>query len=204
MKAFRMVLFTLIIAALSMAVQAQTRMIANGASSTPAPPPPLANLVAVVDSGEFTDDKAGIKRVIAALSTLNAKYVGVNNELKGMQERLNTMRSDIQKKQMVQEASLTAQQSEQADQLEVQIKRKAEDARTAYQKDMATSMSPLQTDIQTALAAYAKAKGILLIIDANRVPLIYADISIDVTKDFIAEYNRTHPAGTAPAAPARP
>jgi hypothetical protein len=49
------------------------------------------------------------------------------------------------------------------------------------------------------LDAYSKAHGILLLIDANRVPLVYADNSIDITKDFIAEYNKTHP-----AAPSRP
>jgi hypothetical protein len=35
------------------------------------------------------------------------------------------------------------------------------------------------------------------------VPLVYADDSIDITKDFIADYNKTHPA-TRPAAPAKP
>jgi hypothetical protein len=44
-----------------------------------------------------------------------------------------------------------------------------------------------------------------LLIDANRVPILYAASQLDITKDFIADYNRTHPAGAAPApAPARP
>ena len=44
--------------------------------------------------------------------------------------------------------------------------------------------------------------GLLMIIDVSRVPVIYSHDSIDITKDFIAEYNRTHPA--AAAAPAKP
>jgi len=44
------------------------------------------------------------------------------------------------------------------------------------------------------LNAYSQAKGISLLIDISRVPVIYAAASMDVTKDFIADYNRTHPA----------
>src|SRR6185295_2834071 len=55
-------------------------------------------------------------------------------------------------------------------------------------------LDPLQKDIADALTAYAQAKGISLLIDLNRVPVIYAANNLDITKDFIAEYNRTHPA----------
>jgi Skp family chaperone for outer membrane proteins len=91
--------------------------------------------------------------------------------------------------------------TEQADQLELQIKRKAEDARADYQKQVTSVVAPLQNEISTALGTYAQAHGIQIIIDVNRVPLIYANESIDITKDFIADYNRTHPATSAPAAP---
>ena len=115
------------------------------------------------------------------------------------------MRSDIQKKRPVQDASLTAKQTEEANRLEVEIKRKAEDAQAGYQKDSLAALEPLQKDIGTALTAYAQSKGITLLIDANRVPIVYAASQVDITKDFIADYNRTHPAGAAPAAaPARP
>ena len=89
---------------------------------------------------------------------------------------------------------MTAQQIEEADRLELTIKRKAEDAQTSYQKETLAALEPLQQDIVNALATYAQAKGISLLIDVNRVPVIYASTSLDVTKDFIADYNRTHPA----------
>jgi Skp family chaperone for outer membrane proteins len=62
----------------------------------------------------------------------------------------------------------------------------------------------LQKDIGDALSAYAQQKGISLLLDINRVPVVYAANSLDITKEFIADYNRTHPAAAAPAAPARP
>jgi Skp family chaperone for outer membrane proteins len=177
-------------------------MITNANPNPIAQPPAAASVIAVIDSGEFTDPKTGIARVINALNQLNAKFDPVQKEIRGMQDRLTAMRADIQKKQATQAANLTAQQSEQAQNLETQLKRKAEDAQANYQREMQGALSPLQTDIATALSAYAQKNGILVIIDASRVPLMYAHTSVDITKDFIADYNRTHPAGAATPAPA--
>jgi outer membrane protein len=113
------------------------------------------------------------------------------------------MRADLQKKQAIQDAKITQQQAEEAERLDLQIKRKAEDAQASYQKESLAVLEPLQKDIGDALNTYAQQKGISLLIDVNRVPVIYAASNLDVTRDFIAEYNRSHPAAGA-AAPARP
>jgi Skp family chaperone for outer membrane proteins len=118
-----------------------------------------------------------------------------------MRDRLAAMRADLQKKQAIQDAKTTATQTDEANQLETQIKRKAEDAQASYQKESLALLDPLQKDIADALTAYAQAKGISLLIDLNRVPVIYAANNLDITKDFITEYNRTHPASAAPARP---
>ena len=193
MKVFRIVVAVAAFAAFAILAQTQTR------------PAATPTTVAIIDSAAFSDDKAGIARVMVAMQQLEARFVPVRNELRTMRDRLNTMRSDIQKKRLVQDPSLTAKQTEDADRLELEIKRKAEDAQSSYQKDLQAALDPLQKDIGTALTAYAQSKGITLLIDANRVPILYAASQLDITKDFIADYNRTHPAGAAPAAaPARP
>ena len=205
MKVFRLVLAALICGSLTMVLHAQTRVLTNNASKpinlSASPPPPSG--IAIVDSGEFTDPKTGIQRVVAALGQLDVKNQGITKELKDMQTRLQNLRTDIQNKRQVQDPKITAQQTDQADKLELELKRRAEDAQAASNKEMQSAIGPLQQDIQNALGAYAKAHGIFLVIDAGRVPLVYADDSIDITKDFIADYNKTHPA-TRPAAPAKP
>ena len=193
MKVFRTVVAVAAFAVFAILAQTQTR-----------PGPTPAN-VAIIDSSAFSDEKAGIARVMAAMQQIETKFQPLRTEIRGMRDRLGTMRSDIQKKRMVQDAKLTAQQTDEADRLELQIKRKAEDAQASYQKESLAVLDPLQRDIGTALTAYAQSKGITLLIDANRVPIVYAAANLDITKDFITDYNRTHPAGTAPsAAPARP
>src|SRR6185369_9302628 len=194
MKVFRIVVAAAAFAAFAILAQTQTR------------PAPSATTVAIIDSSMFSDEKAGIARVMAGMQQIEVKFTPLRNELRGMRDRLTTMRSDIQKKRQVQDASLTAKQTEDADRLELEIKRKSEDAQSSYQKETLAVLDPLQKDIGTALTAYAQSKGITLLIDANRVPIVYAASQLDITKDFIADYNRTHPAGAAApaAAPARP
>ena len=192
MKVFRIIIAAAAFAAFTILAQTQTR---------PAPAP--AN-IAVIDSAAFSAEKTGIARVMAVRQQVEAKFQPLRAELRGMRDRLNTMRADIEKKRLAQDVKLTQQQSEEADRLEIQIKRKAEDAQTSYQKESLAILDPLQKDIGTALTAYAQSKGITLLIDANRVPIVYAAENLDITRDFINDYNRTHPAGTAPAAPARP
>jgi Skp family chaperone for outer membrane proteins len=206
MKVFRISIAAAAFAAFAIMAHTQTRP-ATPAATTPAPqtrPAAGAPNIAVIDSSAFSDDKQGIARVMAAMRQIEAKFQPLRNELRGMRERLNTMRSDLQKKQAIQDAKITAQQAEAADQLDLQIKRKAEDAQQSYQKESLALLEPLQKDIGDSLSAYAQQRGISLLIDINRVPVVYAANSLDITKEFIAEYNRTHPATAAPAAPARP
>ena len=193
MKVFRIVVAAVALAAFTILAQTQTRPAATPAN------------IAIIDSSAFSDEKNGIARVMAAMQQMEAKFTPLRTEIRGMRERLSTMRADLQKKRAIQDAATTAKQAEEADRLEVQIKRKAEDAQTSYQKESLAVLDPLQKDIGNSLTAYAQQKGITLLIDVNRVPVVYAASQIDITKDFIADYNRTHPAGAAPApAPARP
>ncbi len=205
MRTFRITFAAAAIATLTIMAQGQTRPTTTSAPSsgnTQRVAGPVN--IAVIDSSVFSDVSAGIARVQTAMKQIDTKFQPLRTEIRAMQDRITTMRSDIQKKRATQPANLTAQQVDEADRLEVQFKRKAEDAQANYQKESLAMLEPLQQDIGNALNAYAQSKGISLLIDINRVPVIYAAPSMDITKDFIAEYNRTHPATAAPAGPVRP
>lgn len=198
MKVFRIAVVVAAVGLAGFTILAQTQ-------TRPAVAP--AN-VAVIDSSAFSDQKNGIARVMAAVQQIEVKFQPLRNEIRTMRDRLNTMRSDLQAKRAVQDAATTARQSDEADQLEVQLKRRQEDAQASYQRETQAVLDPLQKDIGDALTAYAQSRGVTLLIDANRVPILYAASNLDITQDFINEYNRTHPAGapltTTPAPAARP
>ena len=208
MKVFRITLAAIAVAAITILAQTLLTMGASSAETVVQPAAP-AN-IGIIDSSRFADEKAGIAKVMNAMKQLEVKFQPLRTEIRGMRDRLNTMRSDLQKKRGIQDAAMTARQAEEADRLEIQIKRKAEDAQASYQKETLAIMEPLQNDLGNALNAFAQAKGITLVIDANRVPIIYAASSLDITQDFINDYNRKYPAGSSPAparatpAPARP
>jgi Skp family chaperone for outer membrane proteins len=204
MKVFRLTAALIALSTFAVFAHTQTRPAAPATAAPQTRPAAGAANIAVIDSSAFSDEKAGIARVMSAMRQIEAKFQPLRTELRGMRDRLTTMRADLQKKQAIQDARTTAQQSEEADRLDLQIKRKAEDAHASYQKESLAMLEPLQKDIGDALTAYAQSKGIGILIDINRVPVVYAANSLDITRDFIAEYNRTHPATAAPTTPARP
>lgn len=202
MRPVRFTIAAVVLAAFTiLSAQAQTRPAAQPAATIPAQGggASATGRVAIIDSSAFSDDKAGILRVVNAMKQVDAKFQPQRSELQRMQDQLNNMRSDIQKKAAVQDPKITAQQTEQADQLETQLKRRVEDTQSDYQKQMQTALDPLQQDVYNSLQSFAQARGIAIIIDVTRVPVIYAADSVDITKDFITEYNRTHPASAAAA-----
>ena len=200
MKLIRVIAAVVAIGTFAILVQTQTRPATPATSPQTRPAAGAAN-IAIIDSALFSDQKNGIARVTTAMRQLESKFQPIRVELRGMRDRLETMRTDLQKKASIQDPKTTAQQADEAERLETQIKRKAEDAQANYQKDSLAVLEPLQKDIATALNTYAQQKGISLLIDVNRVPVIYVAPTLDVTRDFIADYNRTHPVTGGAARP---
>jgi Skp family chaperone for outer membrane proteins len=196
MKVFRTLVAALAVAAFTILAQTLLTMGASSAETIPQAPP--AN-VAIIDSSAFSNERTGIARVMNGMKALEVKFQPLRTEIRGMRERLNTMRADIQKKRATQDPRATAQQTEEAERLDVQIKRKQEDAQASFQRETQAILEPVQNDIAAALNAYAQSKGITLVLDANRVPIIYAASGIDITRAFIDDYNRKFPAAAAPA-----
>jgi Skp family chaperone for outer membrane proteins len=203
MKPFRFIAAAIMIAAsLSLSASAQT----------PARPQPAApagggtaatgtGRIAVIDSAAFSDDKAGIARVVNAMKTVDTQFQPLRTEVQGMKTRYDALVADIEKTKDVADPKTIATKVDQADTMKRDIERKTQDAQIAIQKRMQEVLGPLQEDVFNSLQAFAQARGISIIVDASRVPLIYFNDTVDITKEFIAEYNRAKPA-TASAAPA--
>lgn len=192
MKLVRVVAAIAVLVVVAPVVHTQTRSRARTRSPQPKRSVAVAN-IAVIDTTAFTDQKTGINRMMSALQQLNAKYEPVRAEIVDMRNRLEAMRFDIQRNKGIQDPRLIAQQTAEADRLDLQIKRKGEEAQAKYNTDRISTFDPVHKDVSNALNAYASAKGITLLFDINRVPVLFSAPRVDITKDFIAEYNRTHP-----------
>lgn len=159
--------------------------------------------MAMIYSDAFLDPKTGIAKFTTLLNTLNREFQPRQAELSNLQTRITTLNKEISDTQAVADPNTIRQKREQLDQAQIEYKRKGEDAETAYNKRRQDIFLPLQQDIGKALEAFAKARGITVIVDGSQVPVVYAAEAIDVTRAFINEFNAKNPA-TAAVTPAAP
>lgn len=157
--------------------------------------------MAMIYSDAFLDPKTGIARFNSLMSTLNREFQPRTTELQGLQTRIQTLSKEIDDTQSVADPNAIRQKKDQLAQLNTDFKRKGEDAEAAYAKRRQEIFLPLQQDIGKALEAFAKARGITVIVDGSQVPVVYAADNIDITRAFINEFNSKNPA-TAAATPA--
>jgi Skp family chaperone for outer membrane proteins len=162
--------------------------------------------VAIIYSEAFFDQKQGIAKFNTLLGTLNREFQPIQTDLDGMRTRITQLTDEINKLQQAGTpvAPKTVQdKADQLDQLKKDYQRKGEDATARYNKRRGEIFAPLQEDIGKNLEAFAKQRGITVIIDGSQVPVLYAADSIDITRVFIQEYNSKNPATASTTAPGR-
>lgn len=172
------------------------------AASAPAQVQLPMSKMAVIYTDLFLDQKTGITKFNSVLAKLNGEFQKTKDELTQMQTRATSLETEINKLREAPEGAPVDQRSLQAkidqlDQLKKDIQRKGEDAQANYNRRRQELFGPLQEEIGKALEAFAKARGINVIIDAAQVPLLYAADSIDITRAFIADFNSKNPATAA-------
>jgi outer membrane protein len=199
-----------VVLATASSAQQPTRPPATKPAATPAPAAPQTvtlptSKMAVVYTDVFLDPKTGIAKFNSVVTKLNGEFQKVKDEITAMQTRAQALEGEINKLRDAPAGTPIDQRSLQAkvdqlEQLKKDIQRKAEDAQGDYNRRRQDLFGPLQEEIGKALEAFAKARGINVIIDAASVPLLYAADSIDITRAFITEFNSKNPA-TASATP---
>jgi Skp family chaperone for outer membrane proteins len=161
--------------------------------------PSLEGKVALIDTSAFADEKAGIRRIVEAVTRVNNEFQPRSTELQGLRARYDQLVKDINDPKQQADQQALARKADEADGLKRDIDRKSEDAKNGYEKRLREALSPLQEDVFKALDAYAKENGIAIIIDASQVPVLYGDRAIDITGNFISIYNQRNPATGAAA-----
>ena len=199
----------LLVVALAISVSAQQpRPGAPAAQPTPTPAAPAATValpiskMAVINSDAFLNDKTGIAKFNITVNKLNNEFRAIKDELTQMQNRAAALETEITKLRDAPAGTPIDQRSLQAkidqlEQLKKDIQRKSEDAQANYNRRRTELFTPLQDEIGKALEAFAKARGINVIIDAAQVPLLFADEKIDITRAFIADFNSKNPVTAA-------
>ena len=180
---------------------------AKPGASAPASPAPQTNAavpdskMALIYSDAFLDPKAGIGRFTTLMGTLNREFQPRQTELQSLQTKIQTLTKEINDTASVADPKTIQTKRDQLEQAQTDYKRKGEDAQAAYERRRQEIFLPLQQDIGKALEAYAKARGITVIVDGSQVPVVYAAEALDITKAFIAEFNSKNPATASVSRP---
>lgn len=184
-------------AIVTVSAQQQQRPAAPPANTPAVPQATVAvpdSKMALIYSEAFLDAKTGIARFNALLTTLNREFQPRQTELNALAQRIEALTKEINDQRAVAAPASLQQKQDQLDQLKKDYQRKGEDAEAAYNRRRQEIFAPLQQDIGKALEAFAKARGITVIVDGSQVPVVYAADSIDVTRAFIADFNAKNPA----------
>lgn len=188
MKRVSLVAVTLLFAAfLAVSAHAQT--------------PATGDKIGLIAWGAFEDPAKGIKKYVAALTSLETEFKPLNDELKTLAAKYDALGKEIQGLRELKESgkpvpvpdSEIQKKIDTLGQLERDIKKKQEDAKATYQSRFNIVVGPIQDDIIKALSDYATAKGYAVILDGARLQetqiLLGFNQKANVTEDFIVYYN---------------
>jgi outer membrane protein len=208
MRLFRLAIAAVVLGAL-LTMTANAQQPGAGRPATSAPSVTRSNApvnlgdakIAVIVTEAFMDEKEGISRVVAAVKRVDGEFQPRRGELQQLQTRYNAIVKEINDTKSVADQAALQRKAEEAETLKKSIERKQEDAQRDFEKRMGEVINPLQEDVFKALDAYAKERGITMIIDASRVPVLYAVDGINITRDFITAYNQRNPATASTATP---
>jgi Skp family chaperone for outer membrane proteins len=153
--------------------------------------------IAFVDTEMFTDEKEGIKRFLGAVRTVQAEFKDKNTELQNMNSRLKAIADEITKlsgNAVVSQETIRAKTDE-GERLERDLKYKKEQYDAEYQKRYVAVVQPVSSDIGKALDQYLTSHGLTMILDISKLApaVLSLNPAMDITKDFIADYNSKNP-----------
>jgi Skp family chaperone for outer membrane proteins len=207
MKAIRTTFFAAAFAALAaLTAAAQT---AAPATRPAAPQGGAAAAIAegkfaIIDTDAFNDPAQGIKRLVAAFQTVEREFKPRRDEIQTLRTRFEAIAKEIESTKAVADQRALAAKADQASQLEIEIKRKQEDGQKALDKRVQELTGPVYQDVGNALQAFAKARGLSVIFDVSKMQgvVMVVNEGVDITAQFIADYNQRNPAATAATTPA--
>lgn len=188
------------------------------ASSTPAPTRPAASStpaptgtaviaeskIAIINTATFGAPQGGIARLVTAMAGVNREFEPRRTELRTIQTNYEKLVEDINKQKELSTPQALQQKADQAESMKREMERKQQDAQLDYDKRMRVAVAPIYEDIGKSLEAYAKERGINVILDAAKLgeAMFIVNDGIDITAAFVAFYNQ-RPAGAASTATPR-
>lgn len=184
-------------------------------AQTPTPPPRSApqpaaaseggtgaqGKIAIINTAAF---RVGIDELRVKLESLNKEFEPQGKELEGLQKQIEELKNKVANQGATVQPSVRNGWMEQGAELERTLKRKTEDYQTLFQKRGQALAGPILEKINQFLGQYSHQHNIVMVLEREVAEssnlLVWATPTVEITEDFIKEYNKANPS-SAPAAP---
>ena len=151
--------------------------------------------IAIVHASAFNCE---ISEISARIDTLSAEVRPKRKEIETYQKQVEDIKNKLQIKNSAVDEAIRNQWIERGQELEKTIKQKSEAYEAFLQKRGEELIQPVQQKILAALKKYAIAHGIAIVLDGDvtidNILVTSLDWIIDITDDFIKEYNQANEA----------
>lgn len=174
-----------------------------GTAPRPAPGPLPKGKVAVINTGLFQEQVGEFR---AKIEALNKQFETRAKDVQGLADRITALETTIKTQGQVLSAARVAELTEQLEGMKRDYQRKAEDLQADANRARDKAFEPISAKLVKFAEAYTAKRGIVVLVDlansAQSGVVLWFDPRTDITKDFIAEYNKANP--VAAPAPAKP
>lgn len=144
------------------------------------------------------------------INELKQKYEQVNNQFKDRIQRLQTlseqmkqMENDLRTKQNVLAADKYQELQGNYEDTKKRGTREQEDLNNDVDRALDTATKPIRDKLYQFLQTYSAQRGVIIVINlagaAQSGTLAFWNPGVDITEDFITEYNKANPVAGAPA-----
>lgn len=201
-----MKLFKLALAALALqllGVSALAQQPGAGAPQNPAAPVLLPKgKIAVINTAAF---QAKVEEFKAKIDSLSRQFEPRVKEVQGLADRISALETTLKSQTGVLAPAKIAEMTENLDSMKRDYKRKAEDLEADAGRARDKAFEPITGKLGKFAEGYTAKRGIVMLVDiANALQsgtVIWFDPRLDVTQDFINEYNKANPVATAATKP---
>jgi Skp family chaperone for outer membrane proteins len=161
-----------------------------------------SNKVAIVDTSAFTHPEKGITRLVRARESVEQAFAPRWAELAGMYTRLQkeleklSFAGPIPADPHPMSPERKAKIKEAADAIQRSIEQRQAAMQLAFTKRAREVSAPILQEIRNSLEAFARARGIAVLIDANKSACLVGcdgEEAVDITQEFVDDYNRQNP-----------
>lgn len=148
--------------------------------------------IAIINVAAFQSDIAELKRRI---TEINTRFEPRTKELLAIRDTMQGIETQVQQGTVA--PAQAGQLQERYEGLKREYDRKVEDMKLDAQKAYAASATPIEEKVRASLTKYAAEKGIVLVMETGGSrkigSIIYVAPGLDITSDFIAQYNKANP-----------